>query len=162
MNKGAATMDRAAFGAAAISMPGQVRVSRSLGHHLIRITGEETGGAMGIWEEPVAPGEGAPFHVHHREDEMFYVIVGRFRFWCGEESFEAGQGATMVLPRGVPHRFENVGDTQGRLLITVSPGGFERFFLEVDALGEASLAQITSVAETYGLEFVGPEAGRAG
>lgn len=149
---------RAEFGAAAVSGPGDARASMSLGRHLIRITGEQTGGAMGIWEEPVAPGEGPPLHMHRREEEAFYVLEGRFRFWCGEESFEAGQGTAMVLPRGVPHRFENVGEAEGRLLITVSPGGFERFFLEIDGLGEASPAQIAAVAETYGLEFVRPGA----
>ncbi len=37
------------FHAAAISAAGDLRESRSLGHHLIRITGLETGGAIGIW-----------------------------------------------------------------------------------------------------------------
>lgn len=77
------------FHVAAISAAGDVRESRSLGHHLIRITGPETGDALGVWEELVEPEAGAPLHVHHRKDEMFHVLEGRFRIWCGEESFEA-------------------------------------------------------------------------
>jgi mannose-6-phosphate isomerase-like protein (cupin superfamily) len=146
---------------AAISMPGEGRLSRSLGRHIVRISGEQTAGVMGVWEEPCAPGEGPPMHMHRREDEMFFVLEGRFRFWCGDETFEGGPGTTAVLPRDVPHRFRNVGAEPGPLLIAVTPGGFERFFSEVDASNSADPAAIGAIAERYGLAFVEPEVSSA-
>lgn len=146
---------------AAISLAGDARVSHVLGHHIVRISGDKTAGTMGVWEEVAEPGDSPPLHVHHREEEMFFVLEGRFRFWCGEESFEGGVGATAVLPRGVPHTWRNIGDGPGRMLISVAPGGFERFFLDLADLEEVTPPAIAALAERYGLEFVEPGAREA-
>lgn len=57
-------------------------------------------------------GEGPPWHVHPY-DETFIVIAGRARFFVGEQVIEAGTGEVVLGPRGLPHRFENIGP--GRL-----------------------------------------------
>src|ERR1700712_3177669 len=49
------------------------------------------------------PGAGSPLHVHHREDEWFYVIEGSVTFWVGGQVFEAGPGAFVYGPRETPH-----------------------------------------------------------
>ncbi|WP_209427959.1 cupin domain-containing protein [Pararhodobacter sp. SW119] len=149
------------FETAAISPAGEAHLSFAFGEHRIRITGAETAGRIGIWEEITTPGAGAPLHVHHAEDEMFFVLDGRVRFWCGEERFEAGVGATVVLPRGVPHRFENVGETALRMLVAVTPGGFETFFLDAAALTGVDETAIMSLAARYRLEFLPEPATRA-
>ncbi len=144
------------FTAAAIARPGDVTESLALGHHRILVTGAQTGGSLGIWEEIVEPGWGPPLHVHHGEDEMFYVLEGRIRIWCGEETFEVTAGATAVLPRGIPHRFENVSETVARMLIAVTPGGFESFFLDAAALSDRSEVAIMKLAAQYRLDFLPP------
>lgn len=149
------------FTAAAIARPGDHTESLALGHHRILVTAAETGGSLGIWEEIVEPGWGPPLHIHYAEDEMFYVLEGRVRIWCGEESFEVTPGATAVLPRGVPHRFENVGGSTARMLIAVTPGGFERFFLDAAALPDQSAATIGKLAAEYRLDFLPPAATQA-
>ena len=108
----------------AISAAGTIRLSRVLGHHEIRVSADETAGALGIWEEAASPGEGPPLHIHHREDEMFFVLEGRFRFRCGDDVFDGGPGTTAVLPRGVPHTWQCLGTARGRMLVSVTPGGF--------------------------------------
>lgn len=140
--------------AAAVTQSGEHHESRSLGLHLIRLTGEATGGAVTVWEEIVEPGWGPPPHVHHREDETFHLLAGRMRFRCGEEEFEAGPGATVFLPRGVPHAFVNVGIDVARMLVVCTPGGFDGFFRDLDALGEFGPDEIAAAAECYGLEFL--------
>ena len=145
-----------AFPAAAIAHPGDFTESLALGHHRILVTAAETGGSLGIWEEIVEPGWGPPLHVHHAEDEMFHVLEGRIRIWCGDETFLAEPGATAVLPRDVSHRFENVGDTVARMLIAVTPGGFEQFFLDAAALTDQSEAAILALAGRYRLGFLPP------
>lgn len=92
---------------------------------------------------------------------MFFVLEGRVRIWCGDERFEAGAGATVVLPRGVPHRFQNVGGTTLRMLVAVTPGGFETFFLNAAALEGADEAAIVALAARYRLEFLPEPATRA-
>ena len=142
------------FTAAAIACAGDFTESLALGHHRILVSAGETGGRLGVWEEIVEPGWGPPLHVHHAEDEMFHVLEGNIRIWCGEETFEVTTGATAVLPRGVPHRFENTGTTVARMLIAVTPGGFETFFLDAAALPDQSEASIMNLAAKYELGFL--------
>jgi mannose-6-phosphate isomerase-like protein (cupin superfamily) len=118
-----------------------------------------SGAGLSLFEEVHRESGGPPMHVHHREDEVFRVVEGRFRMQVGDEAFEAGPGDTLFLPRGVPHCFFSVGGGAGRLLIALQPGGFERFFLEVAAEGlavPADMERVAAIAAGYGLEFVGP------
>jgi quercetin dioxygenase-like cupin family protein len=142
------------FVQAAVAAPGSGSESNVFGRHLVRVTAGQTGGAMGVWEDVVEPGDGPPLHVHTREDELFHVIDGRFRFWAGDESLLAEAGTTLVLPRGLPHRFENAGEFSGRLLVTVTPGGFENFFLDLEREQVGTLAAAEAIAARYGLIFL--------
>ncbi len=95
------------------------------------VTGVETNGAFAMFEAYVPAGNGSPPHVHHREDEMFYVIEGEFEFNVAGEPKRLGAGDFLLGQRGVPHNFKNVGMLPGRMLITVTPAGFEGFFAEI-------------------------------
>ena len=44
---------------------------------------------------------GAPRYTHTHEDEAFYVLNGTITVGCGKETYEAGPGAFVFLPRGV-------------------------------------------------------------
>jgi mannose-6-phosphate isomerase-like protein (cupin superfamily) len=127
--------------------------SASFGARIFRLTAEQTGGAFSLWEEIVASGAGAPLHIHHREDETFHVLEGRLRIWCGE-TFELEAGATAALPRGVPHRFDNPGPGVARVLVLCTPGGFDGFFRELDAIPDFGPEAIGVAAARHGLEFV--------
>ena len=70
----------------ALSKPGEGQLVNGLGRHMMRITGAATNNAIAVWDTFVQPGEGAPLHVHEREDETFYVMKGQFQFWCGEDT----------------------------------------------------------------------------
>src|SRR5579859_5049282 len=63
-----------------------------------------TAGGFSLIESTTAGG--APWHVHTREDEYFYVLEGKVVVWCGEEVFHAGPGSFVFLPRGVPHSWD--------------------------------------------------------
>src|ERR671929_168065 len=67
-------------------------------------------------------------HIHHREDEAFWLLEGRLTVRCGDSTFTAEPGSFTLLPRGVPHTFLVEGDTPARLLSICTPGGFERYF----------------------------------
>lgn len=124
------------FDRAIVSNPASYRLAPIFGDPTIfHATGEETGGAIGIWESTIPPGRGVGPHRHTREDEVFYVLEGTFRFHCGEDTVDLGAGGCVALPRNVRHWWTNIGATDGRLLSIVTPGGFERLFAEAERLG---------------------------
>jgi hypothetical protein len=71
-----------------------------------------------------------------------------------------GPGESISLPRESRHSTRNVGSAPSRTLFTFVPGGFERFFVEVAALGEAqNLDRVAEIAAAYGMEIAPPEEG---
>ncbi len=126
------------------------------------VTAAESGGAVGVFEDRTPPGEGPPLHVHHREDEIFHIREGRFRMWCADRSWDVGPGETVFLPRGVPHTFRNIGDAPGRKLVVVTPGGFERMFVDAARRGltiPTDIGAFVALAAEYGAEILGPPPG---
>jgi mannose-6-phosphate isomerase-like protein (cupin superfamily) len=54
--------------------------------------------------------EGPPMHIHHLEDEEGRVTAGRLSAIVGGKRVDVGPGQTVLLPKGVPHRWWNEGD----------------------------------------------------
>ena len=90
----------------------------------IKATAADTGGQMTIVEVTEHPGAEAPLHVHHRDDEGFWILEGDVTFEVGDETIEASAGDYVFGPRDIPHRF-TVGDRGCRMLFIMVPGGFE-------------------------------------
>lgn len=107
--------------------------------YTFHITGEQTHGAFAIIEGCIQPGSAPPRHVHHLEDEAFYVLDGLFSFVRGKQQIEAGAGHFIHVPKGTLHTFRNVGNTKGRLLSMLSPAGLENFFFEIGSKATGSL-----------------------
>jgi quercetin dioxygenase-like cupin family protein len=91
---------------------------------IIKATAADTGGSLTILEVTDPPGVKAPMHVHHREDEAFWVLEGEVTFEVGGKSIDASAGDFVFGPRDIPHRYE-VGETGSRMLFALTPGGFE-------------------------------------
>ena len=64
-------------------------------------------------------------------------------------------------PRGMPHAFQNIGVTPGRMLVITTPSGAERFFEEFAALppGSASPETLAVMGHANWVEFIGPPLG---
>ena len=126
----------------------------------IKIHGRDTGGAFALVECSDPTGGGPPPHIHHREDETFYVLEGEYEIVCGQEKFTAKQGAAALLPRDVPHTNRNISNATSKILVTLTPAGFEQFFEEIGAMSPAEQSEIPRVmgiAQRYGLEFLPPK-----
>jgi mannose-6-phosphate isomerase-like protein (cupin superfamily) len=54
------------------------------------------------------PGEGPAWH-RHDYDEVFSIAEGEATFTIGDETVTAGYEQVVLVPAGVPHRFENSG-----------------------------------------------------
>ena len=90
----------------------------------ILLTHDQTGGAVSIVQITEHPGAEAPLHVHHRDDEGFWILEGDVTFEVGGETIEASAGDYVFGPREIPHRF-TVGDQGCRMLFILTPGGIE-------------------------------------
>ncbi len=73
---------------------------------------------------------------------------------CGNDVHRLNAGSLFVGPRDVPHRFENVGEAPGRLVLTVIPGNFANHFLEVAKLPPKEEQQMIVLLEKYEVELV--------
>ena len=111
--------------------------------------------------EPRAPG--TPLHIHEVTDEGFYVLEGSFGFQVGEEAVEAAAGAFVFAPKGVEHAYWNQGSSSARMLITMSPPGFEQYFEELAeglaSAGDSAEAAVEvrrALTAKHDIEVVGP------
>jgi mannose-6-phosphate isomerase-like protein (cupin superfamily) len=112
---------------------------------------KETGGAYALIEGRIV-GDGPPPHIHTAEEEAFYVLEGELNVLIGERNITATAGAFVLIPRGTVHTFSKVGTASAKILIIISPAGFEKFFEEI--AGPPDLEKIMALAPKYNLEIV--------
>jgi steroid delta-isomerase-like uncharacterized protein len=128
----------------------------------LRASAETTNGAFGLvehWETPV--GFASPYHTHRREDEAFYVLEGEVAFVLDGKWMRGGAGTFVFGPRGVPHGFKVVGNRPARMLLLATPGGFERFVMELarpleEPVGPPDMAKLMEAAAKFEIEIHGP------
>ncbi len=104
------------------------------------VTGAVSAGSYFTLLVDVGPETGPPPHIHHREEEQFYVLDGQLTYGVGDHTFQATAGDFIHIPRGTVHWFTN-GPQPARLLATFAPAGIEEFFREV---GEQADDRLTS------------------
>lgn len=131
----------------------------------LKATGAQTNGVFGLIEQTLPPGFSPPLHVHHREDEAFYLLEGEASFFCGDQKLAARPGSFVFFPRDIPHWFRIEGNGQARLLQFNFPAGLEQFFVEageraVDVetppAGPPDFAKMMATAAKYDLKILGP------
>ena len=128
----------------------------------MRSTGETTHGAFALIEHwMMPPGFASPYHLHHLEDEAFYVLEGEIAFVCDGKWIKAGPGAYLFGPREIPHGFKVAGSTTARMLLLCAPAGFERFVLEMGEdlnapLTPPDMTKLIALAAKYKIDILGP------
>ncbi|MCH2223668.1 MAG: cupin domain-containing protein [Crocinitomicaceae bacterium] len=122
-----------------------------------KILSSQTNDEYSVIISETPPNQGPPAHVHTHEDELFYILKGKYIFNFGDEKIEAKQGDFIKLPRGIPHSFVNTDSIVGITMNTITPGGFENFFKEISQESESSnltKQKIDSLANEYGVSFI--------
>ncbi|WP_067710676.1 cupin domain-containing protein [Nocardia yamanashiensis] len=119
-----------------------------------------THGAVSIVEHPFAVGQITPPHTHTFEDEYSLVLEGEIGFRSGDAETVLGPGGYVIKPRGEMHAMWNAGDTPGRIVEIIIPGGFEQYFAELGELtatGTTPATAFDDLAARYGLTYGHPD-----
>ncbi|MGC1483741.1 MAG: cupin domain-containing protein [Candidatus Acidiferrum sp.] len=120
-----------------------------------KVSTKDTNGALFLLEQRNLRKGGPPRHVHHRQDEWFYILDGEFIAEVGTEKFRLEPGDSLFAPRRVPHAFARAGENDGRLLIGFQPAGeMKHFFHEIAKMPD--YAKDEKLYQACGMELVGP------
>jgi Cupin domain len=106
---------------------------------------EWTDSGQGDWEWI------APLHVHHADDEAWYVLEGVLRFRIGDQLGEAGPGEGVFAPKGTAHAYGNARPGQAaRYLLLTTP----KIQALVRALHEPEAGDYAAVFRAYDSELL--------
>lgn len=135
------------------------------GRVTVKAGGAETGHAFAQIETDDPRGGATPLHVHHNEDETFYVLEGEVTALVGEERIDLSAGDYLFAPRGIAHAYI-VRSERARMLCTISPAGLEELFvsLGVPVTGAEPptdavmppMDEMVRLFAGYGCEILGP------
>ena len=121
-----------------------------------KVHGRRTNGVMSIVEHPIAVGVLVPPHVHAAFDEWSYVLEGRVGARIGDQEFTAEPGSYILKPRQIMHTFWNAGPAPARLIETITPAGFEDFFVDFGDMlrtGGFDPARMAELAAGHGTSY---------
>jgi mannose-6-phosphate isomerase-like protein (cupin superfamily) len=104
------------------------------------------------WRDPGGPPEPprliAPPHVHHHDDEAWYVLEGTLKVRVGKDEVEAHAGAGVFVPRGTPHTYWNAAPTPVRYLLIMTANIFQ-LIQEIHAMKERTPAALAALFQKH-------------
>lgn len=124
-----------------------------------KVSSKDCGGDFFAMEHHHTKKGGPPRHLHHDQDEWFYVLEGEYIVEVGTQLHHLKAGDSILGPREVSHAFAFVGEKTGRFLITYAPAGkMEEFFDTRDRLpgGRTTYVNDAAKMKAYGMELLGP------
>ena len=122
----------------------------------------ETAGSASLFEFDVPVGAHVPAaHSHDLYEETIYGLRGTLTLTVGGEVTAVGPGEALCIPRGVVHRFDNLGTEDASVLAVVTPGllgpeYFRELAAIVDAGGPPDIAAVIAVMRRHGLTPAAP------
>ncbi len=131
----------------------------------VHLDGQDTGGAYHLGEVVGRRGDMPPLHVHHRDDETFYVLEGELSLFLGEQQVRLLAGQAAIAPREIAHVYR-VESEFARWLVITSPSGFEEFVRAIAQPAEhvelppkgrpIDVEVLAQAAAQAGIEVLGP------
>src|ERR1700733_9799789 len=133
---------------------------------VVKATTASTGGAYSLLYQISPPGHATPYHLHHEEDEAFYVLDGEYTFICDGKKAILGPGGYIFLPRRIPHGIRCTGSTPSTMLILAMPGtGFVGMMIEMaepakdrvlPPVTKPDIEKLTMLCAKYRIDILGP------
>lgn len=123
-----------------------------------KVSTGDSAGSLFIVEHTDVKKSGPPRHVHHDQDEWFYVVKGDYIVEVGGERFKLGPGDSVLGPRKIPHAWAFVGEGTGKLIIAFQPAGkMEAFFDKIAPLTEfPPREEMDKMFRDHGIQLAGP------
>jgi uncharacterized cupin superfamily protein len=100
----------------------------------------------------------APRHLHHNDDEAWYVLEGALRVQVGRDEVEVRTGSGVLVPRGTPHTYWNPGPGRVRYLLVMSSNIF-CMIQEIHAMAERTPSSLQAVFRKYDSELLSDGSG---
>lgn len=133
----------------------------------VKASSEGTGGRVAVIEHTGPHNSGSPLHVHHHEDEWFYVLEGGLTIWVDGQVISAPAGTFAFAPKNLPHTFTVSAPAGARFLLVTEPAGFESFMrsgaepagaltLPPPPSGLPEVQRMATLAAKYGIDILGP------
>jgi mannose-6-phosphate isomerase-like protein (cupin superfamily) len=135
----------------------------------VRVGQGEGRAGISVLERRAPHGDSPPLHVHHNEDEVFYVLEGELRIRAADAEFRIGPGEVALAPIGVPHTYRVESPEGARWILVTTRGDFERFMRALSRPAERpelpapqqpptpeQAEAFAATAREHGIEFVGP------
>jgi len=125
------------------------------------VSAKDTGGDLCIYNTIRHEKGGPALHIHHSQDEWFYVMEGEFIVRVGDDMMSLKSGDSAFAPRKVPHAFAKINEGLARMLVLFQPAGsMEDFFVQMSKLGSGIPKDQEKVLKQlwhdHGMEIVGP------
>jgi len=95
----------------------------------------------------------APLHVHHKDDEAWYVLEGTLCVRVGESIVEAKAGSAVLVPRGTVHTYWNPGQGLVRYLLVMT-ANIHSLIQDIHAMTERSPQALAAVFAKHDSELV--------
>jgi quercetin dioxygenase-like cupin family protein len=135
------------------------------GRMTVKAGSAETGNSFAQIEMNDPRGTATPLHLHHKEDETFYVLEGEVTVLVGDERIDLSAGDYAFAPRGIPHATV-VRSERARVLVTMSPGGLEELFVSCGVAVSGTeppaeevlppMDELVARFAAYGVDILGP------
>lgn len=128
----------------------------------IRVTSEESGGAIAAIEVQMPAGGGPPMLHRHDPFELYRVENGELAFYVEDDDGAVkrtvgGAGSVVSIPGGREHTIRNESGEDARAFVVFSPGApMERFVRAAGALGKPDVQEVLELASAHGIEMTGP------
>jgi mannose-6-phosphate isomerase-like protein (cupin superfamily) len=129
------------------------------GTSTFKVSSRDCGGDFFAMEHNHTRKGGPPRHLHHNEDEWFYVVEGTYLVEIGTTMHTLHAGDSVLGPRRISHAFSFTGESSGRLLITYAPAGrMEEYFdsRSKDSGGRTAYVNDAAKMAAFGMELLGP------
>ena len=109
------------------------------------------------WRDPGGPPGPprwiAPLHLHHNDDEAWYVLEGTLCVRVGEQIVEARAGSAVLVPRGTAHTYWNPGPEAARYLLVMTSNVYS-LIQDIHAMAERTPAALKAVFEKHDSEWL--------